>query len=163
MLAEAQQGALRVRDTVHSVKHFALVEEAAPARVELREPLEEALRMTGVELRDRARVRVEYGATPAVMANPARLQQVFVNLLLNASQAIADGAPARNEVSVRTGTDARGHAVVEVRDTGHGVAPADLPRVFEPFFTTRPVGGGAGLGLAVSTTRSGSTVSPRAR
>lgn len=149
VLAEARQGALRVRDTVRSVKHFARVEEAATARVEVREPLEEALRMTGVELRDRARVRVEYGATPAVMADPARLQQVFVNLLLNASQAVAEGATARSEVSVRTSTDARGHAVVEVRDTGRGIAPADLPRVFEPFFTTRPVGGGAGLGLAV--------------
>lgn len=149
VLAEAQQGALRVRDTVRSVKDFARVDEAALARVALREPLDEALRMTGVELRDRARVRVEYGPTPAVMANAARLQQVFVNLLLNASQAIADGAPARNEVSVRTGTDARGHAVVEVRDTGHGVAPADLPRLFDPFFTTRPMGGGAGLGLAI--------------
>lgn len=84
-----------------------------------------------------------------VKANESRLGQVFLNLLLNAAQAIPDGAAPENEIRIRTRTDGLGRAVVEVSDTGRGI-PEDLrARVFDPFFTTKPVGEGTGLGLSI--------------
>jgi CheY-like chemotaxis protein/anti-sigma regulatory factor (Ser/Thr protein kinase) len=83
------------------------------------------------------------------MANVARLEQVFVNLLVNAAQAVTDGDPASNEVVVSLFSEGD-KVVVEVRDTGTGIAPDALRRVFEPFFTTKPRGVGTGLGLPIS-------------
>ncbi len=149
VLAEARQGALRVRDIVQALKRFSRAEDATRARVELRDVVDDAARLTASELRPRGRLRVEHGDAPAVVANASLLHQVFVNLLINAAQALDERAAGRNEVVVRTRADERGRAVAEVCDTGHGIAPADLPRIFEPFFTTRPVGKGTGLGLAI--------------
>lgn len=80
-------------------------------------------------------------------ANASRLGQVFLNLLLNAAQAIEPGAVEKNEVRVSTFVDAAGDVVIEIRDTGRGVPPEVAPHVFEPFFTTKPHGEGTGLGL----------------
>lgn len=85
---------------------------------------------------------------PPVEANEARLGQVFLNLLINAAQAIPEGHADKNEIRVSTRTDERGNAVVEVSDTGIGIAPDDMPRIFNPFFTTKDEG--SGLGLATS-------------
>jgi CheY-like chemotaxis protein len=80
----------------------------------------------------------------------ARLGQVFINLLVNAAQAMPVGGADTHEIRVVTSTDAEGRAVVEVRDTGSGIPPALLGRIFDPFFTTKPIGVGTGLGLAIS-------------
>ncbi len=83
-------------------------------------------------------------------ANESRLCQVFLNLLLNAAQAIPEGEPPeRHEIAVRIRALEPGQVVVEVRDTGVGMTPEVLSRVFDPFFTTKPVGEGTGLGLSI--------------
>jgi CheY-like chemotaxis protein len=84
-----------------------------------------------------------------VVADDTRLGQVFVNLLVNAAQAIREGDVDRNEITVVTRTGADGSAVVEVIDTGHGIDGDVLPRIFDPFFTTKEVGDGCGLGLSI--------------
>jgi two-component system, cell cycle sensor histidine kinase and response regulator CckA len=111
--------------------------------------LELAINMAFNEIRHRARLVKDYGEVPAVEADEARLGQVFLNLLVNAAHAIREGQVERNEIRVRTRTDRAGRAVIEIRDTGCGIAPDVLGRIFDPFFTTKAVGDGSGLGLAI--------------
>jgi CheY-like chemotaxis protein len=111
--------------------------------------VEAAIRLTGNELRHRAQLVRELGPVPRVIADDGRLTQVFINLLVNAAHAIPEGRSDDNRITVRTFTDERGRAVVEVADTGKGMAPEVQARVFDPFFTTKDVGEGTGLGLSI--------------
>jgi CheY-like chemotaxis protein len=86
---------------------------------------------------------------PLVVADDGRLTQVFINLLVNAAHAIPEGRSDGNRITVRTRTDEHGRAVVEIEDTGKGMAPEVQARVFDPFFTTKEVGEGTGLGLSI--------------
>ncbi|MBF5046623.1 response regulator [Aggregicoccus sp. 17bor-14] len=148
-LHDAQEGAGRVQHIVQDLKTFGRSEEERSGPLDVRPLVESALSLCRNELRHRARLSKELEAVPQVVGNAARLGQVFVNLLVNAAQAIQKGSVEENEVRVRTRTDARGWAVVEVQDTGAGIAPQDLPSIFDPFFTTKPVGVGTGLGLSI--------------
>jgi CheY-like chemotaxis protein len=91
----------------------------------------------------------DYREVPAVRANESRLGQVFLNLIVNAAQATPEGRAERNEIRIRIAPWDGGRVAVEVRDTGTGIDPAHLPRIFDAFFTTKPVGVGTGLGLAI--------------
>ncbi len=148
-LAEAREGAERVRSVVRDLRTFSGTREERRARVELEPIVESALHVAANELRYRARVVRDYGEAPAVMADEARLGQVVLNLLINAAQAIPEGHATEHEVRVVTATDGRGRAVLEVRDTGVGIAPGFADRIFDPFFTTKPTGVGTGLGLSI--------------
>jgi signal transduction histidine kinase len=92
----------------------------------------------------------DYGPTPLIEADDARLGQVFINLLVNAAHAIAEGDVEGNEIRIVTSTDLAGRAVVEIRDSGAGVPEAMRARIFDPFFTTKDIGRGTGLGLSIS-------------
>jgi CheY-like chemotaxis protein len=110
--------------------------------------LESACVLVESELKNRGRLVKSFSPVAPVEANPSRLAQAFLNLLLNAAQAIPEGAPSRNELSVRAYTDETdGSVVIEVSDTGVGMAPAVQARIFDPFYTLKPVGEGTGLGL----------------
>ena len=150
-IAESGIGLERVRQTVAGLKQFALSEAEAPRPVDVRLALEASLKMIAHELGRRARVVRELSPVPAVMGNEARLAQVFVNLLLNAAQALPpEGDPAQAMVSVRSFVDGQGRVIVAVEDSGRGIAEENLARIFDPFFTTRAVGEGAGLGLSIA-------------
>lgn len=146
--AEAKGGAERVARIVHSLKIFSRVDEEQRSRTELHPILEAACALASNEIRHRARLVKVYRPLPAVEANDARLTLVFFNLFINAVQAIQPGRADDNQIDVRTWTD-QGRAVIEIRDTGCGIAPEHLPRVFDPFFTTRPQEIGTGLGLSM--------------
>jgi signal transduction histidine kinase/CheY-like chemotaxis protein len=146
-LAEARQGAERVRNIVRDLRVFARGDEDQSGPVALRRVLDSSINIAWNEIRHRARLVKDYGDTPMVEANESRLGQVFLNLLLNAAHAIPEGETERNEIRVSTRTDSRGHAVVEIRDTGGGIPAAIRERIFDPFFTTKPAGEGTGLGL----------------
>jgi CheY-like chemotaxis protein len=118
--------------------------------VDVRAILESAIQMAWHEIRHRARLRKTFGEVPPVEANEAKLGQVFLNLLVNAAQAIPEGDANKQEVQVVTRTDERGNVAVEISDTGVGISAELLPRIFDPFFTTKPSGEGMGLGLAIS-------------
>jgi PAS domain S-box-containing protein len=148
VVADSRAAALRIRDIVADLVAVARpVDDSGPS--DLAAVVGRALHSAGRELRGRARIVTELAAVPAVVGAEPRLIQVVSNLLVNAARAIEPGAVERNEVRVvvRPGDGER--AVLEIHDTGAGI-PADLvDRVFEPFFTTRPIGGGTGLGLTV--------------
>jgi signal transduction histidine kinase len=150
-LADAGDGVERVRRIMRHLMVLARLERPGELQpVDLGAVLDACADMARPELRDRARlVRVD-GPIPAVLGDQARLVQIFLNLLLNAAQAIPPGAPGRHEVrlSTRAGPDGR-WVVAEVGDTGAGIPAAIRDRIWEPFFTTRHAERGLGLGLAV--------------
>jgi PAS domain S-box-containing protein len=148
-LNDTREGAQRVRRIVGDLRTFSRGDEAQRGPVNLRRILELSCNMVWNEIRHRARLVKDFGAVPPVDADESRLGQVFVNLLLNAAQAIPEGQAEENEIRIVTRTDAQGWVVVEVRDTGSGIPPENLGRIFDPFFTTKPVGMGTGLGLSI--------------
>ncbi|MGH7271912.1 MAG: ATP-binding protein [Polyangiaceae bacterium] len=147
-LQQATEGANRIRRIVRDLLTFAQGNVEQRGMVDVRGILESATQMAWHEIRHRARLVKRLADVPLVDANEARLGQVFLNLLVNAAQAIPEGQADCHEVSVSTRTDERGYAVVEVSDTGMGIPAENLPRIFDPFFTTK--GDGTGLGLSIS-------------
>ncbi|SEM36194.1 PAS domain S-box-containing protein [Stigmatella aurantiaca] len=148
-LADAREGANRVRTIVKDLRTFSRVEDARRVPVDVHQGLDFAINMAAPELRPRARLVRDYGPVPPVLGDETRLGQVFLNLLVNAAQAIPEGNPEAHSVTVRTRVGASGQVEVEIRDTGSGMKPEVLARIFEPFFTTKPVGVGTGLGLSI--------------
>jgi PAS domain S-box-containing protein len=149
-LSEAQEGAERVASIVANLKSFSRGdEERTPAPCDVRPILEGVLNLTRNETRHRARVTTRFASTPLVMANQARLGQVFLNLVLNAAQAIPDGHVDENLIAVGTTTE-DGAVVVTVSDTGQGIAPEHLAHIFDPFFSSRRRGQGTGMGLFIA-------------
>ncbi len=148
-LQEIRHGAERIRQAVGDLKTFSRADEDSCRPVEIQRLLGSSLNIAFNEIRQRARIVHDYSSTPMVNANESRLGQVFLNLIINAAQAIPEGVTDRNEIRLVTRTDAAGRAVVEVRDTGCGIAPENVDRIFEPFFTTKPIGVGTGLGLSI--------------
>jgi PAS domain S-box-containing protein len=145
---EAADGADRVRDIVRDLKTFARRGEEERGAVDLIGVLETAIKLAAHELRHRANVRRDLRPVPGVVGDAGRLSQVFVNLLINAAQAIEEGAAERNEISIATRATEE-EVLVEVSDTGAGIAPENLERLFDPFFTTKSSSGGSGLGLSI--------------
>jgi signal transduction histidine kinase/CheY-like chemotaxis protein len=146
---DAQEGAERVRRIVRGLKTFSRADEECLGVVDIHGALEVSINMAFNEIRHRARLVKDFGAVPPVIADDARLGQVFINLLVNAAQSLPIGQAERHEIRVVTATDAEGRAVIEVRDTGPGIPPGVIDHIFEPFFTTKPVGVGTGLGLSI--------------
>ena len=147
-LTEARAGTERVRIIVRDLMTFSRSHEDSLRPVAVDKVIQASINMAWNEIRHRARLVKEFGDVPEVMASEARLGQVFLNLLINAAQAIPVGAAEKNEIRVSTSVEA-GHVVVEVADTGPGMPPEIVNRIFDPFFTTKSVGMGTGLGLAI--------------
>ncbi|MEX1113361.1 MAG: response regulator [Patescibacteria group bacterium] len=146
---DAREAARRIRNIAGDLKVFSRASDERSDAVELRHVIESSLRMAMNEIRHRARVTQHYAALPDVAGNESRLGQVFLNLLINAAQAIPEGAADRNEIRITTSYDGNGRVVAEVGDTGSGMPESVVNRIFDPFFTTKPVGVGTGLGLAI--------------
>jgi signal transduction histidine kinase len=145
-LAHAQDGAERIRAIVHGLKMFSRPEDESKAPVDVREVLESAILMLQHEIDKRARLVKDYRDVPRVDANEGRLGQVFLNLLLNATQSLSE--TTKNEIRAVIRHDPP-YVLVEVHDTGAGIPAEARGRIFEPFFTTKPVGSGTGLGLPI--------------
>jgi PAS domain S-box-containing protein len=148
-VSDAREGAGRVRNIVRELKSFSRVEEARHRPIDVHRGLEFSINIAAQEIRQRARLVRDYGQVPPVLADETRLGQVFLNLLVNAAQAIPEGSPEANTITVRTRAEEPRQVVVEVSDTGAGMAPEVLARIFDPFFTTKPAGVGTGLGLSI--------------
>jgi len=133
-----------ISELVASARRLWHTDEAAKRRIDLHKVLDSTLLLLGHELKHRIEVVKEYGDLPEVECFPGQLNQVFMNLLLNASQAIAE----RGTITIRTrGSD--GDAVVEIGDSGAGIAAGDLDRIFDVGFTTKQTKSGMGLGLGL--------------
>jgi two-component system, NtrC family, sensor kinase len=146
LLAESRDGLLRIKNITQDVKGYSRGgPEEVWERVSLREAVESTLNIAHNEIKYKARIETRYGEVPDIECMPSRLQQVFLNLIVNAGQAIEDNG------TIRISTGATGNeAWVSVEDTGCGMSEESLKHIFEPFFTTKPVGKGTGLGLSVS-------------
>ena len=149
MLDEARQGARRVSTIVRELRSFSRVDGETRTRVDLAEVVQAGIKIAGHEIRHKARIVTSFEPARPVWGNEARLEQVVINLLLNAAQAMAETRAEHNEIRVSVRSDSEGRAVLEVFDNGDGIALDVLPRIFDPFFTTKPVGVGTGLGLSI--------------
>ncbi len=150
VVAEARDGAERVRDVVRGLRAISSPGGPGRAPADVRVELEAAIRLARNEIRHRARLEVRIADLPLVEAGAHELGQVFLNLLLNAAQAIPEGRAEENVIEVEAGRAEDGAASIRIRDTGVGIPPQVLERIFEPFFTTKPLGVGTGLGLAIA-------------
>lgn len=149
-LAHAKEGVTRVKGIARDLKiFFGRGDAAAPEPVPLNEILDSSLKMAAFETRHRATVLREYYAPVFVRAHESRLGQVFVNLIVNAAHAMTDGDVSGNRIIVRTLPVGADRVAVEVEDSGSGIPADRIQRIFEPFYTTKPVGIGTGLGLVV--------------
>jgi len=146
---EAIEGAERVRRIVKDMKTLSRVDDDTIGAVDVERAIDASVNMAIHELRHKATVMKDYAGVGFARANEGRLLQVFLNLLVNAAQAIATSQPDQNEVRIATCLDAEGRIAVEISDTGAGIPEEILPRIFDPFFTTKPLGVGTGLGLSI--------------
>jgi signal transduction histidine kinase/CheY-like chemotaxis protein len=148
-MREARSGAERMRAVVRDLKTFASGEQERNGPVDVRPILDSCVNLAWNEIRSRARLSRDLALVPAVLGNEARLGQLFLNLVVNAAQAIPGGRPDEHEIGISVRMLADGRVAVEVRDTGCGIRASDLPRIFDPFFTTKAPGVGTGLGLSI--------------
>jgi signal transduction histidine kinase/CheY-like chemotaxis protein len=149
-LQDAREGADRVRLIVRDLRTFSRGEDDRKGPVDVHGVIDSTLRMAHNETRHRATIVKDYGDIPPVLGNESRLGQVFLNLVVNAAQAIPEGHANSNRICIRTCVAGPGSVLIEISDTGQGMSPAIVKRLFTPFFTTKAVGEGTGLGLAIS-------------
>jgi signal transduction histidine kinase len=135
----------RISAVVRGLKTFSRVDEADLRKVDLHEGLRSTLKLTECQFRHRIPVETDFGELPEVECYPHLLNQVFLNVIINAGQSI-DG---EGKIAVRTRLDGDS-AHVSISDTGRGIKPKDRPKIFAPGFTTKAVGVGSGLGLSIS-------------
>ena len=148
-LRDALEASERLRDIVRDLKIFSRTPETSMGPVDMQRILDSSLRMAWNELKHRARIVRDFQPVPMVHGDESRLGQVFLNLIVNAVQAMEEGHADKNRITLSTRLDARGRIEVEVRDTGSGMSQEILSHLFTPFYTTKPVGVGTGLGLSI--------------
>jgi len=147
VIAESKEGMDRIKKIVQDLKDFSHVDQAELNWADFNKGMESTLNIVWNELKYKAKVTKEYGDIPEVYCYPQQVNQVFMNLLVNAAHAIED----KGEIKISTAHLDGAEPMVEVRisDTGKGIPPENLSRIFDPFFTTKPVGKGTGLGLSM--------------
>jgi two-component system NtrC family sensor kinase len=145
LLSESSDGLVRVRDIVQNLKSFARLDEAEVKHVNLNETIESTLKIADNQLKYHCKVVREFGDLPLVHCNAGKLNQVFLNLLVNAGQATSENGV------ITIGTHVDGDdVIIRIADNGSGILEENLTAIFNPFFTTKPVGEGTGLGLSIS-------------
>lgn len=148
-LRSAKGGAERVRRIVRDLKTFSRGDQNVARQLELNQVVESSINIVRNEVRHHARLRLDFGDVPPLVGDESKIGQVVLNLVQNAAHAIPMGDAEHNEITVRTGTTALDEAFIEVRDTGCGIPPDRIRRIFDAFYTTKPVGIGTGLGLSI--------------
>lgn len=145
LISESQEGAERVKKIVLDLKDFSHVDKAELQYSDINKGIESTLNIVWNELKYKAKVRKDFGNLPEVYCYPQKLNQVFMNLLVNAAQAIEKKGEIR--ISTRFCDSGDPYVEIKISDTGSGIPEDALPKIFDPFFTTKPVGEGTGLGL----------------
>ncbi|MBL0060829.1 MAG: ATPase [bacterium] len=137
-------GTLRVTSIVRRLRSFARIDEAERTVANIHEGIEDTLTLIDHEIKHKIQITRRFGAIPSILCYPGQLNQVFLNLLVNSRQAMENGG----EISITTGVE-KSCIRIDFADTGKGIAPELLDKVFEPGFTTKQVGVGTGLGLFI--------------
>lgn len=144
IVSQSNEGAQRVKEIVKNLKEFAHVDQLEIKSYDINDGIRSSLRIAWNELKYKCEVRECYGTIPAISCFPQQLNQVFLNLIVNAGQAIED----KGIVGLSTWDDDV-NVYFQVEDTGSGIPPEHLKKIFDPFYTTKPIGKGTGLGLSV--------------
>ena len=147
IIAESKDGTERIKGIVTGLKEFSHVEEGELRYADINKDLENTLRIVWNEIKYKAKVVKDYGEIPPILCYPQEISQVLMNLLVNAAQAIETSGEVK--LGTRYTNGFRPVVEVKISDTGRGIAPEELTRIFEPFYTTKPVGEGTGLGLSI--------------
>lgn len=145
IIHETMDGVKRIGKIVKDLREFSHSGSDKPEYSNINKCIESTLSIVWNELKYKAEVVIFYGDIPEIICYPQQLNQVFMNLLVNAAQAIKEKGSIRITTIVENG-----FVVVEISDSGEGISPENLSKIFDPFFTTKPVGQGTGLGLAVT-------------
>jgi PAS domain S-box-containing protein len=144
IISESKEGTQRVKNIVQNLKDFSHVDKGELELADINKGIESTLNIVWNELKYKGTVVKKYGLIPEIKCYPQQLNQVFMNLLVNAAQAIE----TKGEIRIRTYRQGE-NVVVEISDSGGGIPEENLKHIFEPFFTTKKVGKGTGLGLSV--------------
>jgi two-component system, NtrC family, sensor kinase len=145
LVQESEQGLKRVVEIIRALKDFSYLEEAEFVCADLHEGIQSTLKIVASELKYKAELITDFSVIPCVFCIPSQLNQILLNLLVNAAHAIEK----YGQIWIRTGCDER-WVWFSVADSGTGISADKLKRIFEPFYTTKPKGQGTGLGLALS-------------
>lgn len=146
LISSCEDGARRTRDIVLGLRNFSRLDESQIKQVDLHEGLEATLQLLSGEIKNRIKVTKNFGQLPKVECFPSQLNQVFMNVLGNAAQAIE----GEGEISITSKTLPGDRVEVSIRDSGKGMSKQTLEKIFDPFFTTKSLGSGTGLGLSIS-------------
>ena len=146
LLSESLEGVTRVREIVQNLKDFSHVDEAEWQTADIHQGLDSTLNIVANELKYKAEIVKDYAEIPNIECMPSQLNQVFMNMLVNAGHAIEK----QGTITIRTKQKDSETIIVEFSDSGKGIKEEDISRIFEPFFTTKPIGKGTGLGLSLS-------------
>jgi signal transduction histidine kinase len=150
LIDESQKGLDRIAKIVNSMRNFARTsDEDTTEYFDINNLIDEVLMIVNNEVKYNAVVEKEYENCPLIYGNKGEIEQVFVNLVVNASQAIKESGDSIGTITIKTEPICQG-VLISVRDTGKGIDPQFIHKVFDPFFTTKPVGQGTGLGLSIS-------------
>ena len=147
-LSDALEGAVRVKKVLRDLRTLSRTDSHVPRPTAVKDVVESAIRMAGMQIREKSSLERDFRPVDDVMMDEGRLGQVVLNLLVNAAQSIETGQPSDNCITVQVRQE-KNTVVISVQDTGPGIPDEVLQRVFEPFFTTKPVGEGTGLGLSI--------------
>ncbi len=146
LVKDGLHGIGQISEIVTNLRNFSRLDRSAMASFDLNEGLESTLSLVKHEIKA-ITIRRQFGSVPPIMCSPSQINQVFLNLIQNAIQAIEHGQGA---ITLTTYSKDAGYVVVEIEDTGKGIPPDVLPRIFDPFFTTKDIGKGTGLGLSIA-------------
>lgn len=146
LISESLEGVNRVKKIVQDLKDFSHVEEVIWQKANIHKGLESTLNIVNNELKYKAEIIKDFDELPSIACVPSQLNQVFMNLLVNAGHAIAD----KGKITIKTSLLDEENICVEISDTGVGIEEKIISRIFEPFFTTKGIGKGTGLGLSIS-------------
>lgn len=145
LFSESFEGIQQILSIVSGLKSFARTTDSTFSMCDINQCIENSLKMSRNQLKYKCELKTELATLPSVYGNHNQLTQVFVNLLVNASQAIEE----KGTITIKTFVE-RTKVVIVIADTGCGISPENIPKIFDPFFTTKPVGIGCGLGLSIS-------------
>lgn len=146
LVSESKEGAYRIGNIVADLRTFCREGKGSVSLIKLEDVIDDAIHIVGNEIKYKAKLIKDYGQVAQVKANSQRLSQVFLNLLINSIQAIDKNSGI---IEIKTFSD-QNYVCVSIRDTGEGIPDDKINRIFEPFYTTKPVGIGTGLGLSIS-------------
>ncbi|MEG4118317.1 ATP-binding protein [Microcoleus sp. N9_B4] len=151
LLSSMKMGTERIQQIVLSLRNFSRLDEAEMKPVDIHEGIDSTLLILKSKITTAIKVIKNYGKLPLVECYPSQLNQVFMNIIANAADALLSNPNLRNkEIEILTKIAGVNQVVVKIRDNGNGINPDAIDRLFDPFFTTKPVGKGTGLGLSIS-------------